>query len=181
MEDVILKAREKMDKSILNLKENLNTLRTGRANPSLLNNIDCDYYGEKMPVSQLAAISTPEPRQLLIAPYDSNDIKSVVAAINASNIGINPIVDGKQIRLIMPPLTEERRKEFAKKAKIYGEDSKVAIRNIRRDFIDLIKKDDTYTEDSLKKEEENVQKVTDEFIKLIDETIKKKTEEILTI
>ena len=136
--DILDELQEKMEKSVESLKTNLNTLRTGRANAALLDNLYCDYYGEKMLVNQIAAVKVPEPRQLLIMPYDAGDIKSIVAAINASEIGINPIVDGKQIRLIIPALTEDRRKELGKKAKGYGEECKVAIRNIRRDAMDKI-------------------------------------------
>ena len=164
-----------------NLKANLNTLRTGRANAALLDNLYCDYYGEKMLVNQIAAVKVPEPRQLLITPYDSNDVKSIVAAISKSEIGINPIVDGKSIRLIIPALTEDRRRELVKKAKNYGEETKIAIRNIRRDYMDIIKEDDTYTEDTRKKEEEQVQKITDASIKNVDAIIKVKSDEILAI
>ena len=179
--DILDEVKEKMEKSIDSLKVNLNTLRTGRANAALLDNLYCDYYGEKILVNQIAAVKVPEPRQLLIMPYDNNDIKSIVAAINSSEIGINPIVDGKQIRLIIPALTEDRRKELGKKAKSYGEESKVAIRNIRRDAMDKIKKDESYTEDTLKKEEEAIQKLTDQYVKKVDEVVKEKDAEIMVI
>lgn len=118
MSDInVLDAREKMEFVILNYEENLAILRTGRANASLLNKIECDYYGEKMPINQICAISVPEPRQLLVKPYDRNDLKSVLAAISASNIGINPINDGVSIRLIIPPLNEERRRDLVRDAK----------------------------------------------------------------
>lgn len=179
--DILDELQEKMEKSVESLKANLNTLRTGRANAALLDNLYCDYYGEKMLVNQIATVKVPEPRQLLIMPYDAGDIKSIVAAINASEIGINPIVDGKQIRLIIPALTEDRRKELGKKAKGYGEECKVAIRNIRRDAMDKIKKDESYTEDTLKKEEESIQKLTDQFVKKVDEIVKEKDSEIMSI
>lgn len=179
--DILDEIELKMTKTVESLEGNLNTLRTGRASSALLDNLYCDYYGDKMLVKDIAAIKVPEPRQLLIMPYDASDLKSIVAAINASEIGINPIVDGKQIRLNMPPLTEDRRKELAKKAKAYGEENKIAIRNIRRDAMDLIKKDDSYTEDSRKKEEEAIQKLTDSFIKKVDETVKAKEAEIMAI
>ncbi len=179
--DILDEIELKMTKTVESLEGNLNTLRTGRASSALLDNLYCDYYGDKMLVKDIAAIKVPEPRQLLIIPYDAGDLKSIVAAINASEIGINPIVDGKQIRLNMPPLTEDRRKELAKKAKAYGEENKIAIRNIRRDAMDLIKKDDSYTEDSRKKEEEAIQKLTDSFIKKVDETVKAKEAEIMAI
>lgn len=179
--DILDEIEFKMTKTVESLEGNLNTLRTGRASSALLDNLYCDYYGDKMLVKDIAAIKVPEPRQLLIMPYDAGDLKSIVAAINASEIGINPIVDGKQIRLNMPPLTEDRRKELTKKAKAYGEENKIAIRNIRRDAMDLIKKDDSYTEDSRKKEEEAIQKLTDSFIKKVDETVKAKEAEIMAI
>lgn len=179
--DILDEIEFKMAKTVESLEGNLNTLRTGRASSALLDNLYCDYYGDKMLVKDIAAIKVPEPRQLLIMPYDAGDLKSIVAAINASEIGINPIVDGKQIRLNMPPLTEDRRKELTKKAKAYGEENKIAIRNIRRDAMDLIKKDDSYTEDSRKKEEEAIQKLTDSFIKKVDETVKAKEAEIMAI
>ena len=179
--DILDEIRSKMDKAVENLKTNLNTLRTGRANAALLDNLYCDYYGDKMLVNQIAAIKVLEPRQLLITPYDSNDVKSIVAAISKSEIGINPIVDGKSIRLIIPALTEDRRKDLVKKAKSYGEEAKIAIRNIRRDYMDLIKEDDSYTEDTRKKEEEQVQKITDATIKNVDAVIKTKSDEILAI
>lgn len=179
--DILDEIKGRMDKAVENLKANLNTLRTGRANAALLDNLYCDYYGEKMLVNQIAAVKVPEPRQLLITPYDSNDVKSIVAAISKSEIGINPIVDGKSIRLIIPALTEDRRRELVKKAKNYGEETKITIRNIRRDYMDIIKEDDTYTEDTRKKEEEQVQKITDASIKNVDSIIKVKSDEILSI
>ena len=179
--DILDEIQEKMEKSVESLRANLNTLRTGRANAALLDNLYCDYYGEKMLVNQIAAVKVPEPRQLLIMPYDTNDIKSIVAAINSSEIGINPVVDGKQIRLIIPALTEDRRKELSKKAKSYGEECKVAVRNIRRDAMEKVKRDESYTEDTLKKEEESIQKLTDQFVKKVDEVIKEKETEIMSI
>ncbi|MBP5694470.1 MAG: ribosome recycling factor [Bacilli bacterium] len=179
--DILDETKLSMEKTIANLRGTLNTLRTGRASAALLDNLYCDYYGDKMKVNQIAAVKVPEPRQLLVIPYDANDIRSIVAAINKSDIGINPIVDGKQIRLNMPPLTEDRRKELAKKAKVYGEEAKVAIRNIRRDAMDFIKEDDSYTEDTRKREEADLQKLTDEFIKSIDSIVKEKDAEIMAV
>lgn len=179
--DILDEAKLKMTKSTESLEINLATLRTGRANAALLENLYCDYYGEKMLVTQIAAVKVPEPKQLLVIPYDQCDIKTIVAAINSSDIGINPVVDGKQIRLNLPPLTEDRRKQLAKKAKTYGEEAKVAIRNIRRDLMDAIKKDESYTEDTKKKEETDLQKITDECIKKVDAIVKAKENEILSI
>lgn len=179
--DILNDAEVRMQKAIENFKENLSVLRTGRASAALLENIECDYYGEKMSITSIASIKVPEPRQLLVVPYDQGDIKTIVTAINSSDIGINPIVDGKQIRLNIPALTEDRRKELVKKAKVYGEDCKVAIRNIRRDAIDAVKKDDTYTEDTRKNEENEIQKLTDKYVKIVEDLFKVKESEIMAI
>ena len=180
-EDVLIELEEKMDKSISSLKKNLATLRTGRASSALIENIECDYYGEKTLITQIASIKIPEPRQLLIIPYDGDDVKTIVAAINQSNIGINPIIDGKQIRLVIPALTEDRRKELVKKAKVYCEEGKVSLRNVRRDAMEKVKKDETYTEDTRKKEETEIQKLTDKYIGDIDKIFKEKEAEIMEI
>lgn len=174
-------AQAKMQNAVDNLELNLITLRTGRASASLLDRIECDYYGEKMPINQISSISIPEPRQLLIKPYDKGDVKSIVAAINSSNIGINPLNDGDQIRLILPPLTEERRKDLAKQAKKFAEETKIAIRLIRRDANSAIKADKTYSEDIIKSAEDAVQKVTDDAVNKCDELYKDKEKEILTV
>ncbi len=179
--DILQDAETRMQKAVSNFQDNLTVLRTGRANAALLDNVQCDYYGEKMDITAIASVKVPEPRQLLVIPYDQNDIKAIVAAINASDIGINPVVDGKQIRLNIPALTEDRRKELVKKAKVYAEDCKVAIRNVRRDAIDAVKKDDTYTEDTRKTEENEIQKLTDKYIKNVDDLFKTKESEIMAI
>ena len=179
--DILSNAEQRMNKAISNFQDAIAVLRTGRANAALLENIECDYYDDRMNITSIAAIKVPEPRQLLIVPYDQGDIKTIVAAINASDIGINPVVDGKQIRLVIPPLTEDRRKELVKKAKGYSEEAKVAIRNIRRDAIDAVKKDETYTEDTRKQEEQEIQKITDKYTKKVDELLKVKESEIMAI
>ena len=181
MDEIILLARESMEKSIQAVKFNLNTIRTGRASTQLLDNIEVDYYGCPTPLIQIASVSIPEPRQLLIKPYSKEDVKSVIAAINASNLGLTPINDGTSIRLNIPPLTEERRRELAKQAKKYGEDGKVAIRNIRREYMDELKNDKELPEDMRKRLEQEVQKVTDEFCKKIDDICVEKEKEIMTI
>ena len=181
-EDIILMdAEERMEKTFEALKNNYSTLRTGRAATSMLDRIEVDYYGSMTPINQLSSITIPEPRQLLIKPYDRNDLKSIVAAINASDLGLNPINDGTTVRLIIPPLTEERRRELSKLAKRYAEDSKVAIRNVRRDAMDEVKKDSSFTEDSRKVEEQEIQKWTDKFIKKIDEVYAQKEKDIMTV
>lgn len=181
MDEIVLEAKARMEKSIGSLKDSLSSLRTGRANAAMLNGINVDYYGSPTPINQISSVSIPEPRQILIKPYDKNDVKAIVTAINASNIGINPINEGLQVRLMIPALTEERRKELTKQARKYGEEGKVAIRNIRRDYMDLVKADKDMPEDYEKKVEEDIQKVTDESIKAIDTIIAEKEKEMMII
>lgn len=174
-------ANEKMLKCLEALKGNLTTLRTGRASPAMLNGIEVDYYGSPTPLNQIASISVPEPRQLLIKPYDKNDVKNIVSAISASNLGINPVNEGNLVRLIIPALTEERRRDIAKQARKYLEDAKIAIRNVRRDYMDVLKIDDSYTEDMLKKAQDDIQKVTDDATKEADLIVSEKEKEIMSI
>lgn len=183
MEDdiILIDAEERMEKTVESLKSNYATLRTGRAATSMLDRIEIDYYGSMTPINQLSSITVPEPRQLLIKPYDRNDLKAIVAALNASDLGLNPINDGTTVRLVIPPLTEDRRRDLAKLAKKYAEDSKVAIRNIRREAMDEVKKDASFTEDSRKIEEEEIQKLTDRFVKKIDDVFAQKEKDIMTI
>lgn len=181
MDEILSEAKERMGKTCDKYRDDLSTLRTGRASAAILNGLQCDYYGDKIEVTAIASVKIPEPRTLLVSPYDGGDVKAIVAAINASDIGINPVVNGKDILLTIPALTEERRKDLCKKAKSYGEESKVAIRNIRRDTLDFIKEDDSYTEDTRKHEEEEVQKLTDSFVKNIEEIYKQKETEIMSI
>jgi len=181
MPEIYVKAKAEMEKSFESLRLNLNTLRTGRASASLIENLECDYYGDKISVTQIASVKIPDPRQLCIIPYDKNDTKAIVAAINASQIGINPTVDGLNIRLIMPAPTEDRRIELSKKAKAYGEAAKVAIRNVRRDILDNVKKEEGISEDLIKRSETDVQKATDESIAKIDSLVKEKETEIMSI
>ena len=162
------------------LKKSLSTLRTGRASAKMLDGIQVEYYGDKIPLNQIASIQVPEPRQLVVKPYDRNDMKAIISALNASNIGITPINDGNLVRLNVPALTEERRREIAKTAKKYAEEGKVAIRNCRRDALDMIK-DAEYPEDMEKKLETEVQKLTDEYCKKADEEFASKEKEIMTI
>ena len=181
MDAYALEAQEKMEKSIESYKYNLSSLRTGRASAGLLNGIEIDYYGSPTPINQIASISIPEPKQLLIKPYDRNEVKNIVSAINASNLGINPINEGIAIRLIIPALTEERRREIVKQARKYTEDCKVAIRNIRRDYMDVLKIDDSYSEDLLRRAQDDIQKVTDEAVKKVDAILQEKEKEIMAI
>lgn len=181
MDELAILAREGMQKSIDNLKDKFNTLRTGRANAAIFDRVECDYYGDKMPIKDICQISSPEPRQLIVKPYDKGDVKAVYTAIIASDLGLNPTNEGDQIRILIPALTEDKRRELAKKGKAYAEEAKVAVRNIRREFLDDIKKSDEYTEDLQKRIEADIQKVTDESIKAIDEAFAAKEKEILTV
>ncbi len=181
MDEIVLEAQGKMNKSIEILHSTLATLRTGKASPALLNNLEIDYYGSMTPVNQISSISVPEPRQLLIKPYDRNDVKAIVSAINASDLGLNPINEGTQIRLMIPVLTEERRREITKQAHKYGEETKISIRNVRRDYIDFIKNDDSMSEDYQKRVLDDMQKITDEAIKTVDQVIAEKDKELMSL
>ena len=181
MDEIALDAQGRMNKSIDSLRQTLATLRTGRASPAILAGIEIDYDGSMTPINQISSITVPEPRQLLVKPYDKNDVKAIVSAINAANIGLNPINEGLVIRLIIPALTEERRIEITKQAKRYGEEGKVAIRNIRREYVDLVKEDDSMSEDFQKRALDDIQKVTDEAIKQIDQIVAEKEKELLQI
>ncbi len=182
--ELIDETREKMMKTLNVLKADLSSLRAGRANAQVLDRITVDYYGTMTPINQLGNISTPEPRMLIIALWDTKMIPAVEKAIQKSDLGINPANDGKVIRLVFPELTEERRKDLVKTVRKKGEESKVAIRNIRRDLNDQIKKqkkDGLITEDDQKRLEEKGQKMTDEFIKDIDAILGAKEKEILSV
>ncbi|HNX16190.1 MAG TPA: ribosome recycling factor [Bacilli bacterium] len=181
MDEIVLDAQQRMEKSVESFKSTLVTLRTGRANPAMLSTLMIDYYGSPTPVNQISSISVPEPRQLLIKPYDRNDMKAILTAINASNLGLNPINEGTTIRLMIPPLNEERRRDLSKQAKKYGEEAKIAVRNIRRDYVDLVKSDDTYPEDYQRKILDDIQKVTDETIQKVDEICLEKEKEIMMV
>ena len=174
----------KMKKTCEALTTQLATIRAGRANASVLDQIEVDYYGVPTPVQQVATIATPDPRSLLIQPWDASLLKPLEKAILASDLGINPQNAGRMIRLVFPPLTEERRKDLIKQTKKYVEESKVAIRNIRRDAIDKFKKQQKaseITEDDYKIAEKDVQKLTDDFIKEIDKICEKKEKELTEI
>jgi ribosome recycling factor len=176
--------KERMQKTVENARRDLAKIRTGTASPAILDNVFVDYYGTKTPISQVAAITIPEPRCLAIKPWEKNMMQPIEKAIMTSNIGINPNNDGTYIRLNMPVLTGERRKELAKMAKGIGEDSKVAIRNIRRDENEGLKKTLTgsgHSEDELKGWMDKVQTLTDKFIAEVDKVIAEKEKDILTV
>ena len=184
MKTVINTAKEKMDKSCAVYQREMTALRAGRANPQLLDRITVDYYGSATPLNQVGNISSPEPRMLVIQPWESSLIKEIEKAIQKSDLGLNPSNDGKIIRLIFPELNEERRKELTKKARKDAEDAKVAIRSIRRDAIEQIKKlkkDSVITEDEQRKGEDDMQKITDKAIKEIDSIYAAKEKEIMEI
>jgi ribosome recycling factor len=182
MSETIVPHIERMKKSIIALKDELNTIRTGRASASLFDKIRVDYYGDKSPLSQVATISIPEARLVVIQPWDKGLIGEIEKAIQKSELSLNPSNDGKVIRIAIPPLTEERRKELAKQAKNQAEQSRVAIRNIRRDGNEELKKlqkDGLMTEDGLKTVEDELQKSTDKFIQEINKILEDKEKEIM--
>lgn len=176
--------QDKMSKTISILKEELNTVRAGRANAALLDQITVEYYGVPTPLKSMANISVPDPRTLLISPFDPKAVHDIEKAINMSNIGINPSNDGKNIRLVMPVVTEERRKELAKVIKKMGEDAKVAVRNQRRAANEALKKSEKageLTEDDLKADLDDVQKLTDKCMKDIDGIVSEKEKELMEL
>lgn len=182
MSDVNAPHVERMKKTIAALKDEFNTIRTGRASASLFDKVRVDYYGDKTPLSQVATISIPEARLVVIQPWDKALIGEIEKAIQKSELSLNPSNDGKVIRIAIPPLTEERRKELAKQAKAQAEQSRVAIRNIRRDGNEELKKsqkDGGMTEDELKATEDDLQKSTDKFIQEINKILEDKEKEIM--
>lgn len=180
----IADARQRMDKALENLDSEFNTIRVGRANPHVLDRIMVDYYGTPTPIQQVANVSVPEARMIVIQPWEASMVKAVEKAINMSDLGIHPQIDGKVIRLNFPELTEEKRRETSKDVKKHGEEAKVAVRNIRRDCMDLVKKEkkeSLITEDDQKDLEDKLQKLTDEYIKKIDQKVEKKTSEVMAV
>ena len=175
---------DKMEKTIANLEENYAEIRAGRANPAILNKVKVDYYGVPTPINQVAGISVPEARMIVIQPWDASILKAIEKAILTSDIGINPNNDGKLIRLTFPELTEERRKDIVKDIKKLSEEAKIAIRSIRRDAMDLAKKeqkDGNMTEDEEKQAEDKIQKLTDKKVAEIDEISSKKEKDIMSV
>ena len=175
---------EKMNKSVAVYRKELSSMRAGRANPQLLDRITVDYYGSQVPINQVANISIPEPRIIQIAPWEQSMLKVIEKAIQKSDLGINPSNDGKIIRLLLPELTQERRKELVKQTRKMAEDCKVAIRSIRRDSNDQIKKmkkDNTITEDDQKSAEDKIQKATDKIVKEVDTITAEKEKELMDV
>ena len=174
----------KMDKTLEHLGEEFDAVRAGKANPRVLDRISVEYYGSETPLNGVATISSPDARTLVISPWDSKLLKDIQKAIQVSDLGINPQNDGKVIRLVFPQLTEERRKELAKQVKKYAEDAKVAMRNLRRDGMDYVKKlkkNSEITEDDQKKAEKDLQDMLDKYIKKVDEALAAKEKELMAL
>jgi ribosome recycling factor len=174
---------ERMEKALGALKRDLSTLRAGRASPSVLDRVQADYYGTPTPINQLGSINTPDSRTLVIQPWDKTALGAIEKAILKSDLGLNPANDGTIIRIVIPPLTEERRKDLAKETKKFGEEAKVAIRNIRRDANDEIKKKekDEISEDDSRRHQDDVQKLTDRYVAEVDKILAAKEKEILEV
>ncbi|MCA9788585.1 MAG: ribosome recycling factor [Cyanobacteria bacterium HKST-UBA05] len=184
LEEIQTDAEARMQKAITSTQSELSSIRTGRANPQLLDRVSVDYYGAPTPVHQLANVSTPDGQTILIQPYDKSAIPAIEKAIAQSELGLTPNNDGSNVRLTVPPLTEERRKEVVKLTKKYGEDGKVAVRNIRRDAQDSIKKlekEEKMPEDVIKGELEDLQKLTDKYVHQLDSLVDNKEKELMTI
>ncbi|MEG2800421.1 MAG: ribosome recycling factor [Longicatena sp.] len=179
--DILETTRHKMDKTIDLLNENLKKIRTGMANASILDHVNFEYYGSPTPIGQVAAVKVVEGRQLVVTPYDKGTLKDIERAISTSDVGLVPQNDGECIRLNVPSLTEERRKQLTKDADKIGEEAKIAIRNVRREGNDFVKKDKEQSTDSKKVLEEKIQKITDEFGKKIDSIVATKTKEIMSV
>ena len=184
LDELLLELEEKMGKTLESTKNQFLHIRAGRANVSMIDGVTVDYYGQMSPLNQVGTVSAPEARLLVIDPWDKSLIPTIEKAILAANIGFTPSNDGKIIRLVVPELTEERRKEYVKLAKKEAEEGKVAVRNIRKDFnnkVRKLEKDSEITEDELKQTEDKIQKLTDKIIASIDELLNKKEKELLSI
>ena len=181
---VLLEAAEKMDKAIEVAREDFATIRTGRANPAMFSKILVDYYGTATPINQLASFQTPEARMILISPYDKGAMSSIEKALRESDLGINPTTDGQIIRVVLPQLTEERRKEYIKVARTKAEDSRISIRNIRRhakDSLDRLHKDGDAGEDDIRRAEKQLDELTHKHVEHVDEILKHKEAELLEV
>ena len=184
MKSVLKETRERMQRALEAFEQNVGTIRTGRANPAVLNRVQVNYYGANTPLNQLATISSPDPRTLLIAPFDKSAVKDIEKAIRESDLGFNPNNKGDSIFISVPPLNDERRRALVKTARNMGEETKVSIRNVRRDANDELKemqRENLLTEDDLKSGESDVQKLTDEFTSAIDKRLKSKEEDIMAV
>jgi ribosome recycling factor len=181
---VIAQCEEKMLKTIESLKKDFTNIRTGKANPAILNSVMVSYYGVPTPVSQVGSVSVPDPQSIVVKPWDKSILKDIEKAIQQANLGLNPSNDGEVVRIPIPPLNEQTRKDLAKQAKKVAEDNKVAVRNVRRDAMEQLKKlekDGLITEDELKRYNDQVQKLTDKYIANIDTLAKEKEQDIMSI
>ena len=184
VEQILSSGEEKMEKAVSQLKREFATVRTGRANPAILDRVSVDYYGSPTPLRQMSQVTVQDGTTLVISPYDKSILKEIEKAIIKAEIGIAPNSDGICLRLAFPPLTEDRRKEIVKEVKKMGEESKVAVRNIRRDMSDALKKtekSDNLPEDTVKDYQDKIQKITDKYTKIIDTTVCEKEKEVMTV
>jgi len=184
IDDTLFDAEEKMEKAVLVVKDDLSTLRTGRANPNMFGRIVIDYYGAPTPLTQMATINIPEARMAVIKPYDAGQLSAIEKAIRDSDLGVNPGTDGIVIRVVFPQLTEQRRRELGKTARSKGEDAKVSIRNIRRkakDTLDKMSKDGEAGEDDVARAEKELQSLTDQYVAQVDDLVKHKEAELLEV
>ena len=184
LDELFVNGEEKMEKAIEQLNREFKTVRTGRANPNILDRVHVDYYGAPTPLRQMAQVTVQDGTTLVIAPFDKSILKEVEKALTKAELGVMPNNDGIVIRMIFPPLTEERRRETAKEVKKYGEDTKVAIRNVRRDMVDSLKKiekEENLPEDAVKDNQDKIQKLTDKYVGIIDSMVSEKEKEVLTV
>jgi ribosome recycling factor len=184
LDEMYLFGEEKMEKAIGQLKKDFATVRTGRANPGILDKVIVEYYGAPTPIRQMAQVSVSEGTTLVISPFDKSIIKEIEKALIKAELGVAPNNDGTCIRLNFPPLTEERRKETAKEVKKFGEDTKIALRNVRRDMVDSLKKiekDENLPEDAVKDNQDQIQKLTDKYVGIVDSLVSEKEKEVLTV
>ncbi|MCA1945638.1 MAG: ribosome recycling factor [Desulfovibrio sp.] len=181
MQNIIADAKDRMAKAVSNLEKEFSKLRTGRASTALVEDLKVDYYGTPTPIAQMASVAVPDSRTITIQPWDRNAFSDIEKAIQKSDLGLNPVNDGKLLRIVIPPLTEERRKELVKVAKKYTEEAKVAARNVRRDANDALKKLKDVSEDEVHKAQEQVQKLTDDTVAKLDQILQKKDKEIMEL
>ena len=184
LEEMFLFGEEKMEKALAQMKREFSTVRTGRANPAILDRVVVDYYGALTPIRQMAQVSVSEGTTLVITPFDKSILKDVEKAVIKAELGVAPNNDGVCIRLNFPPLTEERRRETAKEVKKFGEDAKIAIRNVRRDMVDSLKKiekEENLPEDAVKDNQDKIQKLTDKYVGIIDAQVVEKVKEVMTV
>lgn len=184
IDDTMLDAEDKMDKAVEHVRDELSGIRTGRANPGMFNRVMCEYYGTMTPITQMASISVPEPRMVLIKPYEMSQIGPIETAIRNSDLGVNPTNDGQVLRVTVPQLTEERRRDLGKQARSKGEDGKIAVRNIRRKAMEELKridKDGEAGEDEVLAAEKEMDKITARYVETIDEIVKNKEQELLEV